>query len=393
MVTFGYKVKDKSGNTLTGVLEAEDQHSAVTHLQRMGYWVLEAREVRRREVSWNPFSLLVERLVNPVIGGTSVKSLAVFYRQFATMVGAGMTLSEALNSLKTRSPSRRLGRIAAETAGFVESGGRLSDAFARYPWIFPELHISLLRAGESGGTMDGMLGRIADYLEREHTVRQRLRLVTLYPKILVLAVIFIPPVTTLLLYGFREYLGVTMGRLLPMLGVLLGLWVAYRIVSQIPTFRYGLDLVKLSVPKIGSTVRMLALSRFYRAFASLYSAGVPPSQAIELSARACGNWYLTRRLRSAAPEVQRGISFTEALGRTGVMPQMALDMLATGERTGNVDEMLDKAADYTENEAEVATHQSSVVFGVLLYLGIAAYIGFVVVGFYTGLYSGIMNQE
>ena len=392
MATFAYKVKDKSGNTLTGNMQAEDRRSAVASLQEMGYWVMDAREDEAQaEDSWNPFGFIKRRFVDPVFGGAPARSLAVFYRQFATMITAGMSLSQALNSLGSRAPTRRLSGIARDAARHVEGGGRLSDALARYPAMFPELHISLIRAGEAGGSIDRMLERIANYVERDYQVRQRLRMATLYPKILILAVIFLPSLPTLVLSGFKPFLDETMSRLIPLLLWIAGIYIGYQLLYQIPVFRYAIDLLKLAVPKIGSLVRMLSLSKFYRAFASLYEAGVSPSQAIMSASRVCGNWYLTRSLQRAVPMVEEGRSFTEAMDQTHVMPRMAIDMLATGEQAGSISEMVDKVADFTESEAEVQTHQVTMILGVLLVLAAAIYIGLIVIRAYLGHYSEIMK--
>lgn len=394
MATFAYKVKDKAGSTLTGSIEADDRRSAVSLLQGMGYWVLDARET---EVvagqSWNPFALLMRWIIMPVFGGAPIRSIALFYRQLATMIKSGMTLSMSLNSLGNRAPTRRLSRIARESARHVEGGGKLSEAFARHPVIFPELHISLIQAGEIGGSLDQVLGRIADYTEREQKIRQRMRMSTFYPKILVLAVIFIPALPTLVLHGPREYWQQTMPLLSSLLIWIAAIWIGYRLLYQIPAFRYAVDLLKLSFPMVGPVVRMLSLSRFYRAFAGLHSAGTSPSQAIEKSARVCGNWFLTRKLLSAIPVVEAGGTFTQAMERTRVVPQMAADMLSTGEQTGSVGDMVDKVADFTEDEAEVKVHQLTMAFGVLILLAVCMYIGSMIIGQYLSHYSDVLKIE
>lgn len=393
MGSYKYKVKGKSGQMLNGVITADDQRSAIGRLQEMGYFILEIHEVRERSAKkWNPMYLFIRWLVNPIFSGATAYELAIFFRQFATMVKSGMNVLQSLSSLRNQGGSRRLRKIAAESVPFVQAGGKLSDAFARYPWMFPELHISLIRAAEEGGTLDSMLVRIAEYLEREHGIRQKLRLATLYPKLLILAVILIPNLHLLLLNGFKPYFKATIVVLIPVLVGLLVLWVAYRLLYQIPAFRYGIDVVKLAIPKVGKMVKMLAMSKFYRVLGAMYAAGAPLSRGITHAANASGNWYLTTRLRTAVPAVERGAPLTEALKSTGVLPSMAADMLATGEQTGNVDEMLEKAAEYTESEAETATVQSTIIVGVLMLLIVAGYIGFKVVEFWTGHYANLMDQ-
>ena len=394
MATFAYKVKDRGGNTLTGSIESDDRRTAVSTLQGMGYWVLDAREAAvPGGQSWNPLALLMRWIITPIFGGAPVRSIALFYRQLATMIHSGMTVSMALNSLGSRAPTRRLSRIARESARHVEGGGRLSEAFARYPVMFPDLHISLLQAGEIGGSLDQVLGRIADYAEREYRIRQRMRMTTFYPKILVLVVIFVPALPTLVLDGPEAYWNATLPTLTTILLWIAGIWIGFRLLFQISAFRYAADLLKLSLPMVGPVVRMLSLSRFYRAFAGLHGAGTSPSQAIERASRVCGNWFLTRRLRTAIPMVEMGATFTQAMERTRVMPQMALDMLATGEQTGGVGDMVDKVAEFTENEAEVKVHQLTMAFGVLLLLGVCVYIGSIIIGGYVSHYSSILKTE
>lgn len=398
MASFKYKVIDKSKQTIKGVLEAEDKHSAVKELQKMGYFILDIQVTKAQsekpKTDMSPVGLFVQWIVNPILAGATIGDLAIFYHQLTAMVKSGMSLVEAMSSLRTQGGNRRLRKIAVETMEFIHAGGKLSDAFARYPWMFPELQISLLRAGETGGTLDKMLERIADYLDKEQQLRQKLRMSTLYPKILVLAVIFIPALPTLLAPGgnFASYLRATLGTLVPILLIILGLWVVYSLLYQIPAFKYAIDCLKLSLPKIGKTVRMLALSKFYRVLAAMYAAGAPVSQGMTQAADACGNWFLASRLKAVVPMMEQGRSFRESIGSARVLPQMALDMLATGEQTGKIDEMLDKAAEYTENEAEVSTVQMTLILGVLLLLGVALYIGSMVIGFWGG-YANTMTVE
>jgi len=392
VTTFRYRAKDKSGQTLDGTMVGDDRHSVAARLQEMGYFVLELAEVRESRTSLNPVASFLRWTVNPVFAGVSTHHLALFYRQLATMVKSGMTLTHAMSALRVQGTCRRLRKIAGEAVEYMQSGGTLSEAFARYPWVFPELHISLIRAAEMGGTLDSTLQRIADYLEREVRIRQKLRMSTLYPKIVLLAVILIPRFPILIFDGFDAYAHSTIHTVAPMLLWLLGLWIVFRLLSQISVFRQILDSVKLCVPKLGSMVKMLALSRYYRALAAMYSAGAPLSQSLIHAANASGNTFLAGRLRRAAPPVEKGTRLSDALAATRVLPRMALDMISTGEQTGNMDEMLDRVAEYTENEAEVAVFQSTLVLGVLLLLAVAAYVGTFVVQYYVGMYSNVMNH-
>lgn len=393
MATFRYRVKDKTGKTLDGVMNGEDEHAVANNLRSKGYLILEIkRENAYSGERLNIFAVILRWFINPIFASASAFQLAVFYRQFSTILKSGMTIAQALSMLQKQGVSWVLRRIAHKSLPIIQLGGRLSDCFSRYPWVFPELHISLLRAGEEGGNLDKILEKIADYMEHEVSIRQKLRLATFYPKILILAIIFIPKIHILFFESFNEYIRTCMQILVLILAAIFGLWVIYRILYQISAFRYVIDVIKLIIPQIGSTVRMFALARFYRVVAAMYAAGVPAGQALEHASKAAGNLYLTSRLNIAVPGVRQGEALSDSLIRTKVIPPTALEMIKTGDQTGNLDSMLEKAAEYSENEAQVATVQLTVIGGVLLFLGIAAYIGMFIANFYASYYSNIMKQ-
>ena len=393
MPSFTYKVKDKAGRTTQGQMDAPDQRSVAAKLREEGYFIVEVHEehARRSGESVNPLKKLILWFWNPIFAGATPQDLAVFYRQLATMIRSGMALTQAMASLQTQGGNRRLKKIAGETLPHLQQGGRLSDVFAKYPWMFSDLQISLLRAGEGGGTLERVLDRIASYMEREVRVRQSLRLATLYPKILVLAVIFIPEFPVLILAGGKAYLNATLSILGPILIGLIAIWSVYKLFYQIPAVKDSVDMFKLTIPKIGKMVKMLAVSKYYRVLSSMFASGMPISQGLVHAANACGNRYLAKKLKSATPGVMRGEALSDCLARSNALPQMGLDMLKTGERTGNVDEMLDKAAEYTENEAEVQVIQSTVILGVVMMLAVAAYIGYYLVTSYLGMANNSMD--
>lgn len=394
MPVFRYRVKDKDGNELCGEVSSIDERSARVQLREHGYYILEMGAVRERGNSWDPFHLIVRWLINPIFSGATVQDLAIFFRQLAIMTRSGMGMIESLNSFQEQSGNRRLRKIAHGSMLHLQAGGTLSEAFAQYPWMFSDLYISLIKAGEQSGTLDKMLHRIAEYVEHEIAVRQKLRLATLYPKILVIAVIFIPNIKLLFLppagdTNGHTYMQATFGVLIPILLVLLAAWTVFKLIYQIPFVRYGIDMVKLSIPKIGKMCKMLAMSKFYRVFSAMYGAGVPVSQSLTFAGRASGNWYISKRIAAAIPKIEHGMSLSEALASEQALPKTAIDMLRTGERTGNVDEMLTKVAEYTEDEAEVSIMQTTVILGAVLLTAVAIYIGSIVVSFWTGYSKSI----
>ncbi|MHB0998014.1 MAG: type II secretion system F family protein [Armatimonadota bacterium] len=371
-------------------MEGSDQHAVVAELRGMGYFIINVQEVQTKKPALeNPILKMMSWVTNPIIAGASINELMVFYRQFATMVKAGLTIIQSLNSLRTRGISARLQKVSDEALVHVQNGGKLSDALGKYPWIFPPLHIHIIRAGEIGGGLDIMLERLAAYVESESRLRQKLRMATLYPKILILAVIFIPQVPALVL-GTASIIDILVGPI-KMAMILLGIWILHKVLLQIPQYKYTIDTILLALPKIGKMIRMFSLSKFYRAFSCLYAAGVSPPEALKYAAETSGNSYISSKLEKAIPMVKEGRSISDALINTGVLPPMAVDLLAVGVQTGNIDHMLDKAAEYTESEAEVAVHQVITILPILLILAIGVYIGFQVIGFYVGSANNTIN--
>lgn len=384
MASFQYKAKRRSGETVSGTVECEDIRAAERQLREEGLFVLTIRtQAAGKNPWWNPFYLFMRYVLNPIFAGASVLELAVFYRQLSAMIRSGITVMQAIQLLSEQGENARLRKVATETVPWLDKGGALSDAFARYPWMFSQLQISILKAGEISGDMEGSTDRIAHYLEWENSLRQKVKIASIYPKILVVCIIFIPKIYLLLTDGASKYFSETLGILLPVLGAIALLWMVYRLMNQFDGVRNALDMLKLAVPKIGGMIRMLALAKFYRAFSAMYSSGVPLVQGMQYAAESIGNNYLTKQLLGAIPKLDRGIAISDALNQTGALPRMAQDMLRTGKSTGNVDEMLNKLAEYTEGDAEVSVIQTTVILGTLLIIVIGIYIGYIVVQFHT----------
>ncbi|MGB9588831.1 MAG: type II secretion system F family protein, partial [Armatimonadota bacterium] len=231
MPAFRYKAKNAEGQSVEGVIEASDERTAAVDLRQKGYYILSIDKLhgdpRTSIAPSNVFDVFCRWFYNPIFGGATVAQLAFFYRQLASMIKAGIPIVQAMSSLRTRAGNRRLRKIANETMEYLRQGGRLSESFSRYPWMFSEMQIHLLRAGEEAGTLDRLVGRIADMLDREVHLRQRLRLATLYPKILVLAVIFIPAFPVLVFQGPQAYFDKTIANIIPVALYLAVIWVLY----------------------------------------------------------------------------------------------------------------------------------------------------------------------
>lgn len=390
MPTYFYRAKDKSGGTVDGTLDAPDTRAAVGMVREMGYWPLDVREEGKKAVPKGCES--TDRRF-PLLTGVSIRSLALFFRQLATMLQAGMSLSEGLDSLGRQRGLGRLPVIALRAADQVRTGGLFSDVLANHPHIFSRLQVGLIRAGETGGMLDSMVDRVASYLERELALRHKFSRVTFYPKIIVVfivaAVLFIPHVAAIMNGGWQIIAQIILRDAFPVALWLVAMYAAIRLLLTVQPIRYVWDMVKLSFPVLGSTARKLAMSRFSTGLSVMYSAGIPLSQAVELSSDALGNEVLHRAVLRAVPQLRAGGQLSEAFRQTGGLPEMVIGMIGTGERTGSMDQVLDKVSEYYDSEAETTLEKFGYVLFAMLILGAGVVVAIIVARFYLGYFGGL----
>jgi type II secretory pathway component PulF len=390
MPTFRYTARDGQGRTQQGVLEAESNAVAASLLREQGLWVTGLRSVGGTQQAETPGSP-ASRLLDPVWSGVSLKELALFFRQFATLIDAGMPLFQSLSTLQAQTTNGRLREVIGQLAAQTERGGRLSEAFRRFPVLFTPLQIAMIEAAEAGGMMDTIMNRLADYLEREYEIRLMIRRKTLYPKLLLLAAIFIPPIGKLFLAGPSEYLRVTVFAILPILLACGAVWVVGRYLLQFAWFRALYDDVKLALPVIGQLVRKLAVGKLTRALAALYGAGLSVPTALSRAAAACGNARFALNLSRVTPMVEQGESLSAAMTATRLFSPMVLGMVQTGEHSGEMEGMLNKIAEYQESEAGHAINQLITVAGVGVFLVVALFVASQIVGFWSNYATGLQQ--
>ena len=433
MATFAYRAKNPRGVVVEGRYEADDQSEALRVLRGSGLSVLNIRTegvatssvaitsnstasnaVATSNASINaphlqerldtssqnvPTPSLVMRdaagapMTQHVLPKTDFwaransKEMSLFFRQLHAMLNAGMGTSRALKSLSQHAPNTYLRRAAETMSRQTGEGQMWSSTMRAYPGIFSPLMMSMIEAGERGGFVVPMCQRIADYCERDFHLEQSIKRETFYPKILVFAAIFIPSVVTLVIKGFAPWLA----QVVPTVSLIAIGFVAWKVWNRVLVVSSHthfvpliFDTIKLYIPKFGHTTRALATSKFCRALATLYAAGVGPRHAFILAGAACGNRRVGEETRKVAPLLENGTSYSELLARTRLFSPLALQMLAIGEESGDIDKQLDKTADFLESEAETSIRQNVKIAGVLIFLVMAAYIGAIVGSMYLG---------
>ena len=362
MPTFTYRAKDEQGRLVIGRVEAVDGQAAACQLRDDGFWVIAIRPVPAATGA-RLLRALDQGVIKPLFFRVKLRDKAVMFRELATMARAGVSLVRSLDVLGTDTPSARLRQVLREMQPAVETGEHLSDQLARYPTVFTEMEGALVRAGERGGLLESMLRGIAQYLEYEMELRHIISRETFYPKVVV--------VLAMLWLGLLAYLAWLMPnspfaalpwftlllQILLEICAILAIALGLRVLLQRPFFARLWDRVKLAIPGIGPTVRKLALAKATRALAALYGAGVTISEAVEPAGRASGNCLIAEAFEGCAGDLRSGGSLSVALAARGLAPGLMLQMVRTGEETGDLDGMLGKVAEYSESDAKTAIHK------------------------------------
>jgi type IV pilus assembly protein PilC len=396
--TYAYKVRDREGKMLGGTLEAESQDAVVAKLRQLGY---------------APISIEAEKGAGmksevrlPGAGRVKLKDLAVFSRQFATMINSGLSLLRALTILGEQTSNRRLGQVVTRVRAEVEQGASLSGAMAKHPKVFNRLYVSMVRAGEIGGFLDQVLVKVAETFEKEVTLRGKIRSAMTYPVVVFVMVLMIVsamlifivptfatlydslggtlPLPTRLLMGASDGLR----RFFPLIVLaLVGLGFAYKRWRATASGRYRLDQFKLKVKVFGPLFHKSALSRFSRTLSTLIRSGVPILQALEIVAETVNNGVISRAVKDVQDAVREGESLATPLSRHPVFPSMVVQMMAVGEETGALDTMLGKVADFYDQEVEAAVASLTSMIEPLLIGVMGAAVGGMVIALYLPLFN------
>jgi type II secretory pathway component PulF len=332
-----------------------------------------------------------------LVGAVPLSELLFFFRQLATMLEAGVPYVQSLDTLAGQGRDPKLKSIILELKGHVEVGRPMSVGMQRYPEVFTPVMMSMLRAGEEGGFLDQALATIATYVEKDLALRTMYKRVTFYPKLEVAGSIVIILIANMIItaVGGTAYLWSPLTQIATwfILGPLI---VAYYLFSRVglanPRVKYNYDAVVANMPYVGGIMRQLAMARFGRALGALHRGGVPIHRSVELASDACGNEWLRSKMVPAPKQLESGAGVSETLSETGAFSPIVMNMVSTGEQTGNLDKMVDKMADYYEDESETKAMQLAKIVGFVLTLLVCIYIGIIVINFWTTYGQGLKPE-
>ena len=393
MSVFAYRGRTPGG-VVKGEVEAEDRRAALEQLRARGV-VATAMEERLSRAPVAPWRA----------GKARDKHLAIYTRQFSTMIDAGLPIIQCLTILAQQSESKLLRRVTAAITLDVQGGSTLADAFRKYPRTFDELYVNILQVGEAGGVLDTVLQRLATYIEKAASLKRKVKGAMVYPlTIVAVAILVIVFMMTFVIPTFARMFASFEAELpLPTKVVL---WISnftqqyilYLLAAGM-VFVFGLrayyrtehgsmliDRFMLKVPVAGALIRKVAVARFTRTLGTLVAAGVPILEGLRITARSAGNRVVERAVMEARQTVTAGRTLSDPLATAGVFPPMVVHMIRVGESTGSLDEMLTKIADFYDDEVDtaVSTLMSLLEPAMIVFLGVI--IGALVVAMYLPIF-------
>jgi type IV pilus assembly protein PilC len=395
MPVFTYKGTNRAGTSVAGEMTATNK----TELQSL---------LRRQQITPTRMSEKGKEFNLPTFGGgVKSKELAVFTRQFSVMIDAGLPLVQCLEILASQQENKTFQKVLIGTRGAVEGGSNLSTAMKQYPKVFDPLYSNMVEAGETGGILDTILQRLSTYIEKNVKLKAAVKSALIYPvgvisiagavitlllwKVVpIFATLFAGlgvdlPLPTKIVIGLSHFVGSIFG-LLIFVGLIASIF-GLKIWYGTPGGRFVLDTIVLKLPVVGMLMRKIAVARFTRTLGTLISSGVPILEGLDITAKTSGNAVVERALNQVRRSLEEGKSLTEPLKESEVFPGMVTQMIAVGEQTGAMDAMLQKIADFYEDEVDVAVKDLLTALEPIMIVFLGVVVGGVVISMYLPLFS------
>jgi len=399
--TFSYKVRDRTGKLVEGQLEAENAQLVVSKLRSMGYVPI--------EIEQQGGNTLGRELKIPFLSDRiKLKDVSVFSRQFATMINSGLSMLRSLYILAEQTESKPLAAVVNQVRLDVERGASLSAALAKHPKAFNRLYVAMVRAGEAGGVLDSVLQRLATTIEKQVELRRKVKSAMTYPLVVSLLVALL--VTAMLLFVIPMFQNIykSLGGKLPVptqilinvSNVVRNYWfiVFAAEIGAVFAFRWWInseegrkrwDTIKLKAPIFGPLAKKTALARFGRTLSALVRSGVPILESLDIVCETAGNWVVSEAVRDTQQQVKRGEPLSKRLEEHDVFPPMVVQMMTVGEETGALDEMLDKIADFYDQEVEATVDALTSLIEPILIVIMGVVIGGMIISLYLPMFSVI----
>ncbi|MCA9530232.1 MAG: type II secretion system F family protein [Myxococcales bacterium] len=395
MAEFTWEGRARTGEVRKGTMEADTADAVHNRLRAQQFSNVKVKKkAKALKLSFG----------SPV----SNKELVIFTRQFSTMIDAGLPLVQCLDILSTQGDNKAFNDILKDVKGHVEQGGTFSDALARHPKVFDDLYVNLVDAGEVGGILDTILNRLAIYIEKRVKLQRQVRGAMVYPLgVLMVAIAVIVVMLKWVIPSFRHMFSEFGGEdALPALtkfvikisdgfvgafwwivaaGV--GFFLLLRWSFRNPTTKRMWHRIQLQVPILGPTMRKIAVARFTRTLGTLLGSGVPILDALNIVSKSAGNVVISKAIDETAAKIREGHTMADPLMQSNVFPPMVVQMIGVGEQTGALDNMLNKIADFYEEEVDVAVAALTSLLEPLMMVFIGGIVGVILIAMYLPIFS------
>lgn len=396
MATFVWQGRTRTGDDVNGEIQAASSDEARDKLRAQN---IQATTVKKKAAQLKlPFALG---------GSVTSKELVVFTRQFATMIDAGLPLVQCLDILASGEPNKNFQRIIYNVKAEVEQGSTFASALNKYPRVFDELYVNLVAAGEVGGILDSILNRLAIYIEKSVKLARKVKGAFTYPvAILVVAILVVFILLWKVIPTFQNMFQEMGNNALPkptqividmsdffaanwyfIIGGMVGTIVIFRAIYNNPSGRYRLDQFFLKLPIFGTLIKKAAVAKFTRTLGTLVSAGVPILDGLEIVSRTSGNKVIERSIMRVRDKISEGRTMAEPLAEANIFPSMVVQMIGVGEATGAMDTMLNKIADFYEEEVDVAVDALTALLEPLMMVFIGGIVGGLLIAMYLPIFT------
>jgi type IV pilus assembly protein PilC len=398
MAKFAWEGSTRSGQQLKGEMEAPSLEAVMIQLRRQGIQPGNVKERGR--------GLDIEIKIPGLEQKVTTKDLVVFTRQFATMIDAGLPLVQCLDILSKQQDNKTFKKVLLQVKEDVESGSTFADALKKHPKAFDELYVNLVAAGEIGGILDTILNRLAAYIEKALKLKKKVKSAMTYPATIVgIAVVVIAVILIFVIPSFEKMFADFGGELpgatqfvidlsnliqryiLVFIGaVIIGSWL-YKRYYRTPAGRLQMDALFLKLPIMGVLIRKVAVAKFSRTLGTMVSSGVPILDGLEIVAKTAGNKVVENAIYKVRQSISEGKTIAEPLEQSGVFPPMVCQMVAVGEQSGAIDTMLNKIADFYDDEVDDAVGNLTAMMEPLLMLFLGTTVGGLVIAMYLPIFK------
>jgi type IV pilus assembly protein PilC len=393
MPLFIWEGRTRAGEVRSGEMEAADKDVVMQRLQQQQ---IQSPKVKKKPVE-----------INIKIGtGINTKEVVVFTRQFATMIDAGLPLVQCMEILGSQQQNVHFKKVIMTVKGDVESGSTLADSMAKHPKVFDSLFVNLTAAGEVGGILDTILNRLASYMEKNLKLVRQVKGAMTYPTMVLIVACAVTAVLLVFVIPVFEKMFMDFGGTLPaptqividlskglrahIAPVIISLIVLIFLIRALNRTRRGklvFHTIQLSAPVLGPLFRKVAVAKFTRTLGTMVSSGVPILDALQITARSSGNVVIENAVMYARERISEGRTMADPLSETGVFPAMVVQMIAVGESTGAMDTMLQKIADFYEEEVDVAVGALTAMLEPMMMVFLGVILGGLIIAMYLPIFE------